>query len=411
MARNGSGTYTLPAGNPVVTGTTISSTWANNTLNDIGNAMTASLAYDGQTVPVANLPMGSYIHTGVGNATARTNYAAAGQVQDSTFNYLTSVSGTDTITALAPLSMSAYATGQVFRFIATGANTTTGVTLNINSIGAKNITKNGATALDIGDITNAQVVSVVYDGTQFQLQTNIVTTSVTSFNAGSTGLTPSTATTGAVTLAGTLGVSNGGTGATSLTANNVILGNGTSAVQVVAPGTSGNSLVSNGTTWTSGKQTLTSSTAVATTSGTSIDYTSIPSWVKRITVMFSGVSLSGASNILIQIGSGSVQTTGYISTSTGANQSSNTAGTSATNGFVIYMGISATSIFSGTLTLMLLNSSTNLWVTSHAGKYSTVTICTGGGDASLSGTLDRVRLTTSNGTDTFDAGSVNIIYE
>jgi hypothetical protein len=169
MARNGSGTYTLPAGNPVTTGTTISSTWANNTLNDLGNAMTASLAYDGQTTPVANLPMGGYLHTGVANATARTNYAAAGQVQDGTLTYLTSISGTDTITAIAPVSMSAYAAGQTFRFIAAGANTTTGVTLNINSIGAKNITKNGTTALAAGDIPSGSAVVVVYDGTQFQL--------------------------------------------------------------------------------------------------------------------------------------------------------------------------------------------------------------------------------------------------
>jgi hypothetical protein len=82
---------------------------------------------------------------------------------------------------------------------------------------------------------------------------------VSSISFGSTGLTPSTATTGAVTVAGTLGVANGGTGATSLTANNVILGNGTSALQVVAPGTSGNVLTSNGTTWTS-----TASTGVTT---------------------------------------------------------------------------------------------------------------------------------------------------
>jgi hypothetical protein len=133
--------------------------------------MTASLAYDGQTVPVANLPMGSYIHTGVGNATARTNYASAAQVQDSTLTYLTSISGTDTITAIAPVSMSALAAGQTFRFIAAGANTTTAVTLNINSIGAKNITKNGTTALAAGDIPSGSIVVVVYDGTQFQLTT------------------------------------------------------------------------------------------------------------------------------------------------------------------------------------------------------------------------------------------------
>ena len=185
MARNGSGTYSLPAGNPVTTGTTISSTWANNTLNDIGNAMTASLAYDGQTVPVANLPMGGYLHTNVANATARTNYAAAGQVQDGTFQYLTSVSGTDTITALAPLSMNTYAAGQVFRFIAAGANTTTGVTLNINSTGAKNITKNGTTALAIGDIPAGSIVIVTYDGTQFQIS-NIATPASTLLSANNT---------------------------------------------------------------------------------------------------------------------------------------------------------------------------------------------------------------------------------
>jgi len=168
MARNGSGTYTLPAGNPVVTGTTISSTWANNTLNDIGNAVTASLAYDGQTTPVANLPMGSYIHTGVGNATARTNYASAGQVQDGSFQYLTSVTGTNTVTALASLSMSALAAGQVFRFIVAATNTSS-VTLNINSIGAKSITKNGTTALTANDLVINSVVEVIYDGTQFQL--------------------------------------------------------------------------------------------------------------------------------------------------------------------------------------------------------------------------------------------------
>jgi hypothetical protein len=196
MARNGSGTYTLPAGNPVTTGTTISSTWANNTLNDLGNAMTASLAYDGQTTPVANLPMGGYLHTGVANATARTNYASAGQVQDGTLTYLTSISGTDTITAIAPVSMSALVAGQTFRFIAAGANTTTSVTLNINSIGAKNITKNGTTALSIGDIPSGSVVVVVYDGTQFQLTT--LPTYVAPFN-----LTTNNTWTGKQTFTGT----------------------------------------------------------------------------------------------------------------------------------------------------------------------------------------------------------------
>ncbi len=172
MARNGSGTYNLPAGNPVVTGTTISSTWANTTLSDMASALTGSIASDGQTTPLANLPMGGYAHTGVANATVRTQYAAVAQVQDNTAQYLNTISGTDVITATANFGMSAYATGQVFNFVAAGTNTGA-TTLNINAIGAKAITKNGTTALTAGDITSGQVVTVFYDGTQFQITSRI----------------------------------------------------------------------------------------------------------------------------------------------------------------------------------------------------------------------------------------------
>lgn len=170
MSRNGSGVYSLSSGNPFVTGTTISSTTMNSTLSDIATALTASIASDGQTVPTANLPMGSFKHTGTAAATALTDYARADQVQNSAFQTLTGVSGTDTITAtLGSPSLTAYATGQTFRFVSAGANTTTSVTLNINAIGAKSVTKNGTTALAAGDIPSGAVVEVYYDGTQFQL--------------------------------------------------------------------------------------------------------------------------------------------------------------------------------------------------------------------------------------------------
>jgi hypothetical protein len=112
--------------------------------------------------------MGTYAHTNVGNATARTMYASAGQVQDSTLTYLTSVSGTNAITASAPIVMTAYATGQTFRFIA--ANATTGaVTININSIGLKSIVRTDGSALVSGDIASGAAVQIMYDGTNFQL--------------------------------------------------------------------------------------------------------------------------------------------------------------------------------------------------------------------------------------------------
>jgi hypothetical protein len=232
MARNGSGTYNLPAGNPVVTGTTISSTTTNNTFNDIATALTGSISKDGQTTPTGNLPMGGFAHTGVADATVRTQYGTAGQIQDSAFTYLTSPAGTNAMTATASLGMSAYVTGQRFFFVAPATNTGA-CTLNINAIGVKSVTKNGTTALTAGDITNGAVTQVVYDGTQFQLLNPAsVAANVSSFSAGSTGLTPSTATTGAVTLAGTLAVANGGTGLTS-------------------PSTNGNVLTSNGTVWIS----------------------------------------------------------------------------------------------------------------------------------------------------------------
>lgn len=166
MPRSG-GTYSLPSGNPVLSGSTISSTVHNNTLADIADALTASIAKDGQTPPTANLPMGGYRHTNVDDAAARTDYARADQVQDGALVYLTSVSGTNTITATAPLSMSVYAAGQTFRFIP--ANTNTGAaTININSIGDKNIYRSGA-ALVNGELIAGAPAEIMYDGTQFNL--------------------------------------------------------------------------------------------------------------------------------------------------------------------------------------------------------------------------------------------------
>jgi len=293
MARNGSGTYNLPAGNPVVTGTTISSTTTNSTFSDIATALTGSLSADGQTTPTGNLPMGGYKHTNVADATVRAQYASAGQVQDSAFTFLTSPAGTNTITATAALGMSASVTGQRFFFVAAAANTGA-VTLNINAIGAKAVTKKGTTALVAGDIAINAVVQVVYDGTQFQLL-NPNTANVSSFSAGTTGLTPNTATTGAVTLAGTLAVANGGTGLTTLTANNVMLGNGTSTPSFVAPSTTGNVLTSNGTTWQStalpAAGGLTLLGTMATTSGNSVSLTSLTlTSYKQLLVVFNNTS-------------------------------------------------------------------------------------------------------------------------
>lgn len=170
MARNGTGTYVLASGNPVVSNTTISSTVMNNTLADLGTALSQSISQDGQTPIVANLPMSGFKLTNVAVASTLTDYARADQVQNSTFQWLVSVVGTDTITAnLTTPYLTAYVTGQMFRITSAGVNLTTSVTLNINSLGAIPITKNGSTPLAIGDIKASSVLVVIYDGTQFQL--------------------------------------------------------------------------------------------------------------------------------------------------------------------------------------------------------------------------------------------------
>jgi hypothetical protein len=155
---------------------------------------------------------------------------------------------------------------------------------------------------------------------------------------------------------------------------------------------------------------LVSATSVASTSGTSIDFTSIPSWVKRITVMFSAVSTNGSSIVQIQIGtSGGIEATGYSGAS--SNLSSGVTSASYTAGFAIRAMDAAAYSTSGAI--QLTNISSNTWVAFGVVGNPTSVALTGttGSTKSLSGTLDRIRITTVNGTDTFDAGTVNILYE
>ena len=169
-------------------------------------------------------------------------------------------------------------------------------------------------------------------------------------------------------------------------------------------------LVLNGTTGVQDNSgAFVAGTAVASTSGTSIDFTSIPSWVKRVTVMFDGVSTNGTSNFLIQVGdSGGVEATGYVSTSVTTDSTGGTAGASSTAGYIVFTGAAANTQNS---LHIITNISGNTWVAMHQGILTTTNIVGGGGSKSTSATLDRVRITTVNGTDTFDAGSINILYE
>ena len=151
-------------------------------------------------------------------------------------------------------------------------------------------------------------------------------------------------------------------------------------------------------------------TAVASTSGTSIDFTGIPSWVERVTVMLSGVSTNGTSSLRIQIGSGSVEASGYLGSSSAINGAGSASCSTYSSGFDYLDVGSAATVRNGAIILSLIGS--NIW-----SAISTITSSDASrtmnlaGSKTTSGTLDRVRITTVGGTDTFDAGTINILYE
>ena len=156
---------------------------------------------------------------------------------------------------------------------------------------------------------------------------------------------------------------------------------------------------------------ITSGTAVASTSGTAIDFTSIPSWVKRITVMFSGVSTNGSSLVQLQVGSGSVTTTGYVSNGINVQNALSPIASSSTTGMLL-LGVNASSVvFSGAAVLVNISGNTWCYQSSCGRSDASIQVLGAGQSPTLGGTLDRIRITTVNGTDTFDAGSINILYE
>jgi len=188
----------------------------------------------------------------------------------------------------------------------------------------------------------------------------------------------------------------------------VLTGDTSGQVTIAAPAVAGtNTLTLQAATATNAVNTL--ATAVASTSGTSIDFTNLPSWIKKITVMCIGVSQNSAGQTLIlQIGAGSVTTSGYSSSNAFIAPSTDSGG--VTTGFPINRSSGATAAFHGIATICSFGS--NSWVFSSTMADTPQTqVHFGAGSIALGGTLDRVRLTTIGGTATFDAGSINILYE
>ena len=203
---------------------------------------------------------------------------------------------------------------------------------------------------------------------------------------------------------------NGTSGYTEITAP-TSAGNNTLTLPT-SNGSDGNILGTDGAgnlSWVNGRMVL--ETAKASTSGTSVDFTGIPSWVKRITVMFDGVSTNGTSLPQVQVGdAGGIETTGYAGSS--GSQSASTAGTAVYPGagFYIYDLGAATAVYLGVVVISSFGS--NTWVGNGVlGRSDSTRSSYTAGTKTLSATLDRIRITTVNGTDAFDAGSINILYE
>jgi hypothetical protein len=190
MSFNGSGTFVInSSGQPVVANTVASATVFNAFTADIATGLSTCITKDGQTTPTNNIPMGGFKITGLGAGTVGTDAVRLSQLQAGTSQLLT-VSGTDTLTALGTPTVTAYATGNLFYFVAAATNTTS-VTLNVDGLGAKAVTRHGSTALVAGDILTGEVCLVVYDGTRFQLlnpdsYTNLNVSGNLTLNGGTT---------------------------------------------------------------------------------------------------------------------------------------------------------------------------------------------------------------------------------
>jgi len=159
-----------------------------------------------------------------------------------------------------------------------------------------------------------------------------------------------------------------------------------------------------------GGSVIVSGTAVSASS-TSVDFTGIPSWVKRITVMLNGVSTSGTNQLLFQLGdAGGIETTGYASNALTSSTSAAVNTANSTSGFQGGSVGSSSNLFSGAVVFTALGS--NAFVCqgsiSNTGDSRFMSIS---GGKTLSDTLTQVRITTAGGTDTFDAGTINILYE
>ena len=329
----------------------------------------------------AKLVNGSDVNTSSGTTIVLTSNAALNAIVDVVgINYFTSGGGVTT-----PVRQQFVATANQTTFTVTGGYTPSQIDVFRNGVkltpGADVNISGGSTVVLTSAAANGDNIDVVgFAATSYQDSVRKSGDTI----SGSLAISSNLAVTGAATFSNTIAV----TGTSTLTGNVTTAGVFTDAVATIRP------LVAD---------TVRSATLAA------VDFTGIPSWVRRITIMFNGVSTTGTSILMVQIGSGSIVATGY--TSVGSGVAATVASTTSTAGFIIGNTNHAPSLSSGSF--VLTNISGNIWVGNGMVCLSAIpqTNFGTGNSPTLSGTLDRIRVTTVNGTDTFDAGTINILYE
>lgn len=369
MPRDGSGAYSRAVPDYVFD-TVISETDVNAEMDDIAAALTASLAKNGETTPTGNLPMGGFKHTGVADGTARTHYASLGQLQDGKVNWSDGGGTADAITATYSPTVTGPSDGQLFFVRATAANATTTPTFSPNGLTARTIVKQGGAALVAGEIAgDGHELILRYDSSNTRYELLNPKPSHPSLLVGSA--------TGGDQGAGT--------------------------VNAVAVYDDGHQLYPL-------RDGLGTYTAL---SGTAADVTGIRSDARRITVLIKGASTSGTNGIIVQLGdSGGIEATGYTAMGYTMANSPAIGIATETTGFLIHQGAVAAHNFTTTVVLTLADTATNLWLCQAAGMENTTSApIHGAGSKATSATLDRIRITTIGGSDTFDAGSFNVLVE
>lgn len=410
MSYNGSGVFVVnSAGQPVVASTLITVAAFNAFTADVASGLSNAICKDGQTTVSAHIPFGGYKLTGVGEATVRTDAATLASIVNATGVYCATVGGTaDAITLTPNPAITAYAAGQVFWWIASGANTTA-VTLAVSGLASpKAVTMDGSTALIGGEILSGSIVGARYDGTRFQLVSRPLTNKLFAqldvngfaLGDGTLELLKFVETASAVNEPTITNAATGNAPSISATGDDTNI-----SLNLVPKGT--------GTVQANGANVLpTSGTPQATTSGTSKDFT-IPSWATLIHVMFSAFSTNGTSIPIIQLGdAGGIETSGYTGSGTTLNDAAAVSSTLATVGFAISGAWGATAVVHGMITLSLVQAAAFQWLASGAlGSSNAGCTYLTGGSKTLSAALTTVRITTTNGTDAFDGGAVNVIYQ